>query len=246
MRKALALIVLLTVFVSCSTDSEKEETPSIKLNTNLIEIYYDEEFIIDAETNPIDEDIIWITENENVAEVSQTGEVEAIKVGETTIKVKTIQTEALCEVIIKPYRNLYKAPVVTFGESESFVKSKETRPYLGTEDDILFYSDPNSKVEAILYFFVNNKLEEAGVILNLYEKEMDDLALYLDERYFHLGTTDDGVTVFEYENMLIGIMSIDTDLVVVYIPSEELKSASIEDYDFASKIQALKAAKVKL
>jgi hypothetical protein len=233
------LIVILFVFNSC-----KKELKSIQLDKNEITIHYDESYQLDVSYSPTDVDVppvfTWFSENTEVAEVDQSGLVEGVKIGETNIKVQTedAKFQAACKVIVEPISNLYKEPIIEFGQTKSYVKSKETRLIDYETSDGIAYKGENSKVRYVMYLFELDMLESSAVML--VSTATEEVATFLKERYDLIGTIDD-VFFFRINNTVVAGITYDISLglVVIYMKDSSLKNANSLYYLYQNKLTQL-------
>ena len=78
----------------------------ISLSESEVELHLGEseklEFTI-LPDNTTDKSVVWTSENESIASVDQQGNIKAISVGETSVKVSTTNgLESICKVVVKP------------------------------------------------------------------------------------------------------------------------------------------------
>jgi hypothetical protein len=218
------LIIVLFAFNSC-----KKELKSIQLDRDEITMHYDESIQINVSYSPTDVDIppvfTWFSENTKVAEVNQSGLVEGVKIGETNIQVQTedAKFQAACKVIVEPKSNLYKEPIIEFGQTKSYVKSKETRLIDNEVSNSLLYKGENSKVRYVMYLFDYDMLESSAVML--VSNVAEEVATFLIERYDIIGEIDNIYLFRVNSSVVVGITyDISLGLIVMYIEYESTKS----------------------
>jgi len=228
MKNLLILLVSILAFYSC-----EKELKSIQLGKSEITIHYDESYQLDVSYSPTDVDIppvfTWYSEDTEVAEVDQNGFVEGVKIGETDINVQTedAKFQAFCKVIIEPISNLYKEPILEFGQSRAYVKNNETRDLLLETDGGISYEGDNSKVRAIMYLFDYTGLNGVGVLLESNESVLHEALTYLNERY-DLMIKIDAAIFFKVNEDVAAVLSVDNSLGlnVIYMEHSFNKSSS--------------------
>lgn len=107
-----AIITVTTVDKTLSSKCNVTISPviaeNISLNESEIELLLGEsiklEFTILPE-NTTDKNVVWKSENENIASVDQHGNIIAVSVGETTVTISTSNSlESVCKVVVKPIK----------------------------------------------------------------------------------------------------------------------------------------------
>ena len=184
MKKCPILLSLIALFglLSC-----EEELSSIQLDRNEIIIHYDESEQLNVTYSPTDVDVppvlIWETANNKIAKVSSNGTVAGVRVGETSVVVKTMDEKFVdsCTVIVESQSQLYTEPIYDLGQSISYVKSNEARNLLLEESDRLIFEDSNANVIYVMYLFGVDGLERVTLLLK--NGVWESAKLFLTERY---------------------------------------------------------------
>lgn len=162
-------------FVSCGGDDEPDE-PDFVVTPSKVTMHYDDQKQLTAEGA-----VSWTTNDEFIADVNQTGLVEAKHVGSTKIVVSNGKRTTYCDVEITPKYTLIDIPLLYWGSSRSSIQSAELHPQLGeiTNDNILAYNYTlGSTAGIVMYVFENNKLKSIMALLNK--------SMYLDAGYYLL------------------------------------------------------------
>lgn len=92
MRKLLALLLLTTLFISCSSDDDERSISSIKINEKHTQLKVGDTFIFTASCFPsgiISPKYKWESSDTKIAKIDSTGQLEALSKGEIIIKVST-------------------------------------------------------------------------------------------------------------------------------------------------------------
>ncbi len=97
-----------TLSSKCNVTIAPVLTEKISFNESEIEMQLGEslklEFTI-LPDNTTDKSVVWKSEDESIASIDQQGNIKAISVGETTVKVSTSNAlESICKVIVKPIK----------------------------------------------------------------------------------------------------------------------------------------------
>lgn len=182
MKKVVFLLgAVLTLFSGCS----KEEDKLITLLSSEKTLYYGDEYQIEATSNT---PILYSSEDEFHANVSESGLVTAMFVGETHIVLSNGKDTKKVLITVKAKSNLYPEPYLEFGISRSSFITKYGTPDSETEDGLL-YEDYSNASPAIMYLFdENNKLESVGVLVKT--AYSSNLGTFLGERYLLVDEED--------------------------------------------------------
>ena len=167
---------------TCSVEVKKRviSVSGISLNRKKVYLAEDETIILSALVDPENadnKDVKWESENENIAVVDDAGIVTAKKVGNTEIKVVSVDGnyEAKCEVVVlEKGSNWYKQYDYYLSNNEIILTK-----YIGDEKDITIFSkaDIENAVYSVVLkgdVFSNNKLIESITIkegVNIVDKE---------------------------------------------------------------------------
>lgn len=218
---------VMLIFIGCEKEVEPEKT-KITLNSQSVKIHYDETFALEANVTPEPLDVLWVTDNENVADINQEGIISGVKIGETTITAKTIEAEVICAVTVEPYESFVTEPLVDFGENKDYVKDNENRVlYNETADGLVYEDNSNSLVDYVFYMFENNILDGSVIMLNqsVVNLETERLMTFFDERYYYVGSQD-GIIMYENDTVGVGISVIQGVMVVLYVENNSNKSVT--------------------
>lgn len=169
------VLVSISLLSSCKKDSEPD---LITLSTTKKALYSQDEFQIDATSKG---KITYLSEDDYVAEVTETGLVTANYVGKTNIKITNGEDSKKVEISVVPKSYLYPEPDVYFGESKQSVINKLGKSYVES-DNIIGYSDYSYSAPKIMFSFdSSDKLESYYIMVkSAYSSE---LAEFLLERY---------------------------------------------------------------
>ncbi|WP_372934830.1 Ig-like domain-containing protein [Mariniphaga sediminis] len=223
------LVIAIALLSSC-----KKELKSISLSETEIFMHYEETHQLNVSYSPSDVDVppvfSWSSDDSNIAEIDQNGNVEAIKVGETQV---TVQTEngkfqASCNVIIEPISNLYEQPITEWGKSFNYVLENEKRTYIVETESAILYEGENSKVENVMYMFDYSGLNSVIVILKETEAVLDEASVYLEERFDLLTVLDSGIA-YKVNNDVVAVLGYDNGLglFVLYMENTLTKSSNL-------------------
>lgn len=169
MKKILFITFLAFFICGCSKDEP------LTLNTESITLYPGEMYELTANAAAT-----FRSENPFVATVSGESSIKAMHVGKTIIKVSSENGSKDCTVEVKSKINLYQDPVFAFGESQEYIKSKETRTLVSSSSTSYIYRDTNPQ-RTVIYNFDNNRLSSIGVTNPL--SEASKLGDFLSEKY---------------------------------------------------------------
>ncbi len=204
------LILIFTFLSGCKKDGLK----SIRLSRDEISMHYNESFQLDVIYSPDDLDVSpllkWRSENMKIATVNNYGLVQGEKIGKTTISVQTADKNfsADCKVEIIPISNLFNIPVVELGQTKAYVKSNENRVLLTEIETVIAYEGENSKVRMIMYLFEGGKLTSTYVLLQNSLDVVNEIRIYLEERY-DLLTISEGARIYKMNDDVIIVMMVD-------------------------------------
>lgn len=169
MKKILFIALLSSIICGCSKDEP------LTLNTESITLYPGEMYELTANAAAT-----FRSENPFVATLVGESSIKAMHVGKTIIKVSSENGSKDCTVEVKSKINLYQDPVFAFGESQEYVKSKETRALVSSSSSSCIYRDTNPQ-RTVIYNFDNDRLSSIGVTNPL--SEASKLGDFLSEKY---------------------------------------------------------------
>jgi hypothetical protein len=194
MKKFILIIAAVFLFTSC----KKEQ--GIELSDSKITIHYDEKKQLTVSFLDEEMEYSFKSNNENIAKVSESGEVSGVSIGMATITAtsKDGEYKAECKVIIKPYYSfLYKDLCLEFGCNKQNVKDFETREIYKEDDNSLVYNGDMDYIIMVRYGFEEFKLASSAIFIDSYMNEI--LSEYLFERYKYLGCEDNIFVFMTYD-----------------------------------------------
>lgn len=168
-------LMAMTMLSSC----DKKEPNLITLKSTEKTINQNEEYQIDASSNTT---IVFQSENEFHAKVSETGLVTGMFVGETNITLSNGEDTKKVKITVAPKSNLYPEPKVRFGETKSALISRFGTPDTETSNGI-GYTNYSDSAPILLFVFDNsNNLKSYAV--HVKSANSTTLSSFLNERYF--------------------------------------------------------------
>lgn len=228
MKKLILITLIVTAFMSCS----KDDPDTIVLTLSEKTLNFGDEHQIDAKSKS---PILYLSENEYHATVSEKGLVKARFVGETDITLTNEADSKNFKVIISPTNTLYQEPKVNFGATKSDIIQKYGIPS-SQSSEMMLYEDYTSKTPGTFFVFKAERLTSYGLLVKTaYSSE---LGKFLGERYKLLSIDYDGFSFLfmnalneEKATLIVGTMPYNTSYwMVVYIFTEGLtKSAKIDN-----------------
>lgn len=220
--KLFSLQLILAAFLcvtSCSKDDDGEPIPAT-LDKTSISLYVDETSTLTYSG----ENCNWSSDNTLVATV-ENGIVTAKHVGTTTIHANNLS----CIVSVKPKYTMYDEPYMNWGANIAEVKKKMSGYTLASEkDDMLVYLG-KGKVNAYLYRFDNNALQQSVMQITLLNSI--NLTDFLLERYWPVDLSENGGSLKAYMGSVdlktYVLCNVRTDgVLVMYVDSKSLKTSS--------------------
>lgn len=177
-RSLLFSIILLFIFNSCGKDND-----FISLEKNGVTLYSGDEYTIKVSS---DTKVIYKSNDEYIATVSETGVITAIKIGETFISLNNGADKKCFTVEVKPRYVLYEE--FEFGTTKGIIVSKQGTPDIDNGNNISYYNY-SKEISEIAYFFNDDKL----ISISVYAKSSfkDILEPFLLERYKYIGVDND-------------------------------------------------------
>jgi hypothetical protein len=225
------------IFVSCSKDDEVDKL--ITLDSSAKTLYFGDEYQIKATSNT---PLLYSSEDEYHASVSEPGLVTARFVGETNVVLSNGNDTKKVLITVKAQSNLYPDPNMEFGISKSALITKYGTPDDETETGIL-YDNFSNAAEAVMYIFdENNKLKSTAVVVKT--SYSSNLGTFLVERYLPVDI-DNLIFVNalkpEDATMLIGADLYNLSYwLVVYAPyNSTTRSSQIKAKSFSSEFDKL-------
>lgn len=216
----LACVAIAMLAVGCSKDDNK---PSFRLQKNSVELFRESEerIIVENAAGAIS----YRSQNPDIATVSSDGVVTGWVRGETNIEVHSGDESALFHVMVGTRINTIPEPILEFGKSKDYIKSKipkEAYKQSEREDMIAFMLKSNGA--EILYFYIFKEGLLKSCAFNVRMDVWEDLSLvdYLYERYIYDGKTNDGDYLFFTPDRRIfvgtGTMVSSSVITVLYTP----------------------------
>lgn len=225
MKKTVLLIgvSLSLLFVSCSKDDEVDKL--ITLESSAKTLFFGDEYQIEATSNT---PILYSSEDEYHAHVSEPGLVTARFIGETNIVLSNGNDRKTVSITVKPQINLYPDPNLEFGISRSALITKYGTPDAESETTILYNNYSNAAAAVMYLFDENNKLKNTAVMVKTAYNS--NLGTFLVERYLPIDM-DNLLFVNalrpEDATLLIGADLYDISYwLVLYVPYSSIRMSS--------------------
>jgi|GEM_PF-2181025 Bacterial surface proteins containing Ig-like domains len=143
----------------------------------------------------------WSIDDSFVASVSETGGVEALRVGTAVVRVTTAdgRHSAVCSLTVNPQYNGWKEPLLTFGVNKATIRDRETREYnamySAMSSLVSVFNGENNKVQFCVYSFTeDNKMN--GSLLVIMPTAIMEARQFYAERYRFL--SEDGTGIRHY------------------------------------------------
>jgi len=224
-------LFLLPVFIFSCTEKEQ----FITLSDTSVTFFYDgsKQLSVNYSSDALKSKTYnYSSSDSTIVSVSKTGLVSGVSIGTATVKIASTDGKYSdeCSFTISPKSTLYKEPYTVFGSTISTVKSKETRTIKSETTTGLLYTDTDSDVRYIMYFFANGKLTSAYTLLTQTTSIATEVTTFLLERYEYLGASD-GYYIFTDRKSGNGIgLTVDETLglCVIYIPPTSSSSVQIQ------------------
>ena len=173
------LFILLSTFYSCKNNED------IDLKGSEITLYSGEQYAIKANS---DTKILYESENEYIATVSDKGVITAKRIGETSILMDNGMDKKVFGVKVNPKYDLYPLPELNFGMSKISLIEKYGTPD-ETDENTIAYSDYSDAASFVIYKFDDAGLLVASSVMvkTSYSK---DIIPFLLERYNYIEEED--------------------------------------------------------
>lgn len=172
-----SLYIIIIFFIGCSkTHSEQD---GLVINTQNIIIYAGDSIQMDVKSN---DDIDYQSINDYHATVSSSGLVNAIKVGQTYIKVSTPNQIDSVPVLVRGNYNIYPTPIINNWQlTRDSCTMLYPSPYK-TLENIVYYLNYSDCAPLIMYAFNNEDiLISVAVVVDI--SHYHRLNYYLEERF---------------------------------------------------------------
>ncbi|MBD9177607.1 MAG: hypothetical protein EGP82_00240 [Odoribacter splanchnicus] len=235
MKKVLFLLVMVAAFVACSKDDD-----GLDVGNDEITLQSDGTYTITAKT---DNPLVYTSNNEYVAKVTNDGIIKAQRIGEANIEVSDGSSSANILVKVTPKYNTYPAPFLEFGTSKSDIIAKYGTPDSETTNGI-GYTNYSTKAPMLMFLFdSNNKLSATSVLVKT--SYSSELGSFLAERYAPFTYSDESYTIFFVNGltknsitMAVGASVYNLNYwLVTYFPYIPTKSSSTKTFSFDELIK---------
>ncbi|WP_300602374.1 Ig-like domain-containing protein [Niabella sp.] len=191
MRKTRTIALVTIALLSCG---KKDSAPQLSLSATKVDIKYDETTQVNASIG-VNSDYSWKSSDEFVGKVDASGKFTAGHIGKTTVTAEKSGVSKAIEITVSPIETFFSEPVLEFGQSMDYVKSKEKRMLFFENSDGFVYKTETPLISQILYLFSSNKLNSALVDFIDTESTMKRALAFYNERYYYAGYSD-GTAVF--------------------------------------------------
>ncbi|MFV0417984.1 MAG: Ig-like domain-containing protein [Dysgonomonas sp.] len=173
------LFILLSTFYSCKNNDD------IDLKESEVTLYSGEQYAIKANS---DTKILYKSDNEYIAIVSDKGLVTAKTIGETLIQMDNGQDKKTFRVKVNPKYDLYPTPELNFGMSKISLIEKYGTPD-ETDENTIVYSNYSDVASFVIYKFDDADLliGSSVMVKTSYSK---DIIPFLLERYNYIEEED--------------------------------------------------------
>ncbi len=225
---ALALAAFPLLFTDCGFNDFDDN--SIKVNQDQYVLHYKET----AQINPITKatDVVYTSESEYVASVSESGLITAKRVGEANLHISNMVTCCHVTVKVEPLYNIYPEPThdINFGESKASVKSTFGSNPTEEQTAALVYRNYYKDYDYV-FLFEDEALSAMGVLIPT-PSLPDSFTDFLLERY-QMVAFEDGESTFINQNRDLGVSMApsanSSEIIVAYFPgSTKTKSSSLD------------------
>lgn len=214
------MLILATciVFSSCS---EEDEPQTPKLNKSTLTLYAGSSEKLSYSGGSCS----WSSDAPLIASVTNSGLVEANRVGSTTIRANN----ATCKVTVKPQFTMYTEPYMSWNASMSTVKNFMSGYNLSKSSSSSLTYDGRGNVFAYTYSFENGKL--SGSAMGIYLSNADNIGYFIAERYVPVDSDSNYIYFVSLDNKTMGAIGVESFVLVAYMPRESSKSRNNEILD---------------
>lgn len=198
MKKTIWILLVLTVFLSCS----KDDPVTLTLQNGQLELFHKDKGFVGASTTG-DAIITYTSSDVNVAKVSDDGTVTAGIIGNAEILVSDGTNTKKCIVEVKPKYTNIKEAFYKDGASRSDVKAYHTStPTSDTESSLIyeFNKGSSSQFYVHVYMMENNLLTSSGIIMSILSSVAKDVPDFIGERYLPVTYSGDIFVFKEKDN----------------------------------------------
>lgn len=190
-----ASLFTISGFISCSSDKD-EVTENYSIDPSQTTINYDKTQQLTAKNNGSSiaaTEFSWKTSDDKRGTVNAQGLFTAKKVGEVEVTATKNGKTSTAKIIIAPYQNFFKEPLMYFGKTKADIKAAESRTLQNETPTALAYKGENSNVTNVGYTFdANGKMNSAIVIFPSTTASVNMVSTFYKERYNVL-TTDNNI-----------------------------------------------------
>lgn len=234
-------------FISC----DRDEPATANLSPSTVSLYVGDSTLLTYSGGFNTGSNQWKSENELIASVNfgsstgYNGMVKAHKVGTTTIWANEWISSS---ITVLPRYTMFTEPSLEWGTSKASIEKMMSNYELTTSNDSTLGYKGNENVLGYLYSFNNQKLEFSIMIIDLNTCDPEDLAKFLNERYYIDYIETEGRWVFvSPDKKTGGIMQPyekdPTFMFVIYVPLSSSISTTSNINENASKV--LKSLDIK-
>ncbi len=222
---AFTLIVFPMLFTDCGFNDFDDN--NIKINQDQYILHYKETAQINSITKATN--IVYTSQSEYVASVSESGVITAGRVGEANIYLSNMGTTTHVTVKVEPVHNIYPEPIhdIDFGVSKESVKSTFGNNPTEEHETALVYRDYHKDYDYV-FLFEDEDLAAMGVLIPT-PSLPDNFTDFLLERYL-LVAFQDGESTFLNQHRDLGISMApskdSSEIMVVYFPFESAARSS--------------------
>lgn len=157
------------------------------------------------------EDCEWSSDQPLIASVDETGMVEAVRVGNTSVRAN----DAECKVTVDGRLHTYEEPFMGFGASKSEAKQAMSGFRLTNETgDYLYYEGKGDITNNVILSF-DAGVYNVGMVQTTLSEAMDVLD-FLAERYVYMGEYDEYLVMMNVEETVLVMIDVDYVLTVGY------------------------------
>lgn len=186
----LVAILVSSIFIGCSSDDDSSDRTinpqSIKFKETSLALKKGDVYSLSIEVYPTEADLPKVSfesSNNDIASVSNTGQITAKNVGKCDITAISEDKKftATCSIEVSYKYNTYVEPVIKFGATRDEIKQLETRA-VKTDDapyGFLIYSGAGDY--SIRYSFIQGKMIDAEVLID--PDKASECHSFLNERY---------------------------------------------------------------
>ncbi|MBS4056557.1 MAG: Ig-like domain-containing protein [Bacteroidales bacterium] len=223
-RKIQVAILLLVILTSCKKKDTPE--PPLSVDINSISLFTTETHQIVA-TGP--KKIEYSSSDDYFATVSNTGYVNARKVGYNVILVTSKNETITVTCTIKGRVNLYHEPSISWGDSRGSLISKLGTPDYQSQTAIGYFGTTPGLMATLYLFDGNDRLDASSVAITM--PYTADLESFLSERYvpYDQGVEFDSfyLNAFEISKASLSVGTVLSDdsayWMVIYLPYPPVK-----------------------